>query len=32
MVTHDLPFAARVADVRVTLERGRVARTAPRDG
>ena len=26
LVTHDLPFAARVADVRVTLERGRVAR------
>jgi heme exporter protein A len=32
LVTHDLPFAARVADVRVTLERGRVARVDRRDG
>lgn len=32
MVTHDHPFASRVADVRVTMERGRVARTARRDG
>jgi heme exporter protein A len=31
LVTHDLPFAARVADVRVTLERGRVARTERRE-
>jgi heme exporter protein A len=31
MVTHDHPFAARVADVRVTMERGRVARTWRRD-
>lgn len=32
MVTHDHPFSARVADVRVTMERGRVAHTARRDG
>lgn len=31
LVTHDLPFAARVADVRVTLERGKVARVERRD-
>ncbi|MFO0605206.1 MAG: heme ABC exporter ATP-binding protein CcmA [Polyangiales bacterium] len=32
LVTHDLPFAARVADVRVTLERGKVARVERRPG
>ena len=32
LVTHDLPFAARVADVRVTLERGKVARVDRRAG
>ncbi len=32
LVTHDLPFAARVADVRVTLERGKVARVERRAG
>lgn len=31
LVTHDLPFAARVADVRVTLERGLVARSERRE-
>ncbi len=29
VVTHDLAFAARVADVRITLERGRVKATVP---
>ena len=30
VVTHDRPFAERVADVRVTLDRGKVKRVAPR--